>query len=248
MKRKKLILAIFVALFTTGCTVDYNLLIEDNKIKETTTFHQDSSDTDEKSYMYSQYLEEYPIYIDEEYLYYDPNKKVEGNTYYDKSITDDSNGYNATYKAELKLKEYNRSRFFNEAFANRSSGYDKNEGCYYIIADNLKIFEQENNINHINVSINIVGYKVIESNQDSVNNNIYTWSFDRSNKERSIVLRLKKDNSNVEVKPSNNDKNDTIKKESKYTMYIFYGILLLIIIIGYLIFRKMKQSNDINNI
>lgn len=248
MKKNKIILIILIVLCTTGCTVDYNLVIEDNKIKETTTFHQDSSDTDEKSYMYSQYLEEYPIYIDEEYLYYDPNKKVEGNTYYDKSITDDSNGYNATYKAEFKIKEYDRSRFFNYAFVNRSSGYDKNEGCYYIIADKLKIFEQENNINHINVSINLVGYKVIESNQDSVNNNTYTWSFDRSDKERSIVLRLKKDNSNVEVKPSNNDKNDTIKKESQYTMYIFYGILLLVIIIGYLIFRKMKQSNDINNI
>lgn len=248
MKKNKIILIILIVLCTTGCTVDYNLLIEDNKIKETTTFHQESSDTDEKSYMYSQYLEEYPIYIDEEYLYYDPNKKVEGNTYYDKSITDDSNGYNATYKAEFEIKEYDRSRFFNDAFVNRSSGYDKNERCYYIIADKLKIFEQENNINHINVSINIVGYKVIESNQDSVNNNTYTWSFDRSDKERSIILRLKKDNSNVEVKPSNNDKNDTIKKESKYTMYIFYGILLLIIIIGYLIFRKMKQSNDINNI
>ncbi len=248
MKKKKLILAMLIALCTTGCTVDYNLVIEDNNIKETTTFHQESSDTDEKSSMYSQYLEEYPIYIDEKYLYYNPNKKVEGNTYYDKSITDDSNGYNATYKAEFKIKEYDRSRFFNYAFVNRSSGYDKNEGCYYIIADKLKIFEQENNINHINVSINLVGYKVIESNQDSVNNNTYTWSFDRSDKERSIVLRLKKDNSNVEVKPSNNDKNDTIKKESQYTMYIFYGILLLVIIIGYLIFRKMKQSNDINNI
>ena len=248
MKRKKLILAIFIVLCTTGCTVDYNLLIEDNKIKETTTFHQESSDTDEKSYMYSQYLEEYPIYIDEEYLYYDPNKKVEGNTYYDKSITDDSNGYNATYKAELKLKEYNRSRFFNEAFANRSSGYDKNEGCYYIIADNLKIFEQENNINHINVSINIVGYKVIESNQDSVNNNIYTWSFDRSDKERkNITIKFKKENSNIEIDPSDN-KTEPNKVDSKYTMYIFYGILLLVIIIGYLIFRKMKQSNDINNI
>ena len=248
MKKKKLILAMLIALCTTGCTVDYNLVIEDNNIKETTTFHQKSNNTDEKSSRYSQYLEEYPIYIDEKYLYYNPNKKVEGNTYYDKSITDDSNGYNATYKAEFKIKEYDRSRFFNYAFVNRSSGYDKNEGCYYIIADKLKIFEQENNINHINVSINLVGYKVIESNQDSVNNNTYTWSFDRSDKERSIVLRLKKDNSNVEVKPSNNDKNDTIKKESQYTMYIFYGILLLVIIIGYLIFRKMKQSNDINNI
>lgn len=248
MKRKKLILAIFVALFTTGCTVDYNLLIEDNKIKETTTFHQDSSDTDEKSYMYSQYLEEYPIYIDEEYLYYDSNKKVEGNTYYDKSITDDSNGYNAIYKAELKLKEYNRSRFFNEAFANRSTGYDGKEGCYYIIADKLKIFEQENTVNSINVSINLVGYKVIESNQDSVNNNIYTWSFDRSDKERkNITIKFKKENSNIEIDPSDN-KTEPNKVDSKYTMYIFYGILLLVIIIGYLIFRKMKQSNDINNI
>ena len=248
MKKNKIILIILIVLCTTGCTVDYNLLIEDNKIKETTTFHQESSDTDEKSSMYSQYLEEYPIYIDEEYLYYDPNKKVEGNTYYDKSITDDSNGYNATYKAEFEIKEYDRSRFFNDAFVNRSSGYDKNERCYYIIADKLKIFEQENNINHINVSINIVGYKVIESNQDSVNNNIYTWSFDRSDKERkNITIKFKKENSNIEIDPSDN-KTEPNKVDSKYTMYIFYGILLLVIIIGYLIFRKMKQSNDINNI
>lgn len=248
MKKRKLILAIILTLFTTGCSINYDLTIEDGNIQETTTFIQDNNDTEDSTYIYSEYLEEYPIYIDEEFLYYDPNKKVEGNTYYDKSITENTNGYNATYKAQFKIKEYKRSRLLNTAFNNHSIGYDKNEGCYYIIADKLKIFEQENNINHINVSINLVGYKVIESNQDSVNNNTYTWSFDRSDKERSIVLRLKKDNSNVEVKPSNNDKNDTIKKESQYTMYIFYGILLLVIIIGYLIFRKMKQSNDINNI
>ena len=116
------------------------------------------------------------------------------------------------------------------------------------IADKLKIFEQENNINHINVSINIVGYKVIESNQDSVNNNIYTWSFDRSDKERkNITIKFKKENSNIEIDPSDN-KTEPNKVDSKYTMYIFYGILLLVIIIGYLIFRKMKESNDINNI
>ena len=48
MKKNKIILIILIVLCTTGCTVDYNLLIEDNKIKETTTFHQESSDTDEK--------------------------------------------------------------------------------------------------------------------------------------------------------------------------------------------------------
>lgn len=247
MKRKKLILAIFIALFTTGCTVDYNLLIEDNKIKETTKFIQDETDEDD-SYIYTQYLEEYPIYKNEEFLYNTPNEKIEGNTYYEKTIEKNNNGYNATYKAEFKIKEYDRSRFFNDAFANRSSGYDKNEGCYYIIADNLKIFEQENTVNSINISINLVGYKVIESNQDSVNNNIYTWSFNRSDKERkNITIKFKKENSNIEIDPSDN-KTEPNKVDSKYTMYIFYGILLLVIIIGYLIFRKMKQSNDINNI
>ena len=75
MKRKKLILAIFIALFTTGCTVDCNLLIEDNKIKETTKFIQDETDEDD-SYIYTQYLEEYPIYKNEEFLYNTPNEKI----------------------------------------------------------------------------------------------------------------------------------------------------------------------------
>ena len=153
MRKKKLILAMLIALCTTGCTVDYNLVIEDNKIKETTTFHQDSSDTDTKSYMYSQYLEEYPIYIDEEYLYYDPNKKLEGNTYYDKSITDDSNGYNATYKAEFKIKEYNRSRLFNDVFVNHSSGYDKKEGCYRCTHKILRIIPHQSQGDQLCVGI-----------------------------------------------------------------------------------------------
>ena len=99
---------------------------------------------------------------------------------------------------------------------------------------------------NINVSINLVGYKVIESNQDSVNNNTYTWYFDKDN-QKSIILKYKNDNGDPEINQTDN-KNVSNKKESKYTMYIFYGIIVLVILIGYLIFRKMKKSNDINNI
>lgn len=242
MKKRKLILAIILTLFTTGCSINYDLTIEDGNIQETTTFIQDNNDTEDSTYIYSKYLEEYPIYIDEEFLYYDPNKKVEGNTYYDKSITENTNGYNATYKAQFKIKEYKRSRLLNTAFNNHSIGYDKKEGCYYIIVDDIKTFEQLNTVTNINISITLNGYEVVESNQDSKNNNTYTWNFDKDD-QKSIIIKYKKETKDNIQEPEEKQNTKELK-ESKYTLYIFCGILLIIIIVGYSIFKKIKNNND----
>lgn len=242
MKKRKLILAIILTLFTTGCSINYDLTIEDGNIQETTTFIQDNNDTEDSTYIYSEYLEEYPIYIDEEFLYYDPNKKVEGNTYYDKSITENTNGYNATYKAQFKIKEYKRSRLLNTAFKNHSIGYDKKEGCYYIIVDDIKTFEQLNTVTNINISITLNGYEVIESNQDSKNNNTYTWNFDKDD-QKSIIIKYKKETKDNIQEPEEKQNTKELK-ESKYTLYIFCGILLIIIIVGYSILKKIKNNND----
>ena len=247
MKRKKLILAIFIALFTTGCTVDCNLLIEDNKIKETTKFTQDETDEDD-SYIYTQYLEEYPIYKNEEFLYNTPNEKIEGNTYYEKTIEKNNNGYNATYKAEYKLKNYNKSRMLDTAFSNYSIGWNKDKKCYYILANEIKIFNENNSINKLKISINLNDYEVVESNNDSVENGILIWNFDKTT-EKSIDLQFKekhdpKDTTKNDSNKNNNNNNDI----SKNTMLIFFAIVLLTLLMLYYICNRIKNSNKNNDI
>ena len=73
MKRKIIILVILL-LLTTGCTANYNLVIEDEKITETTIISGEENSFYTKSYMYSLYEEEYPIYYDEEFPYCSNNK------------------------------------------------------------------------------------------------------------------------------------------------------------------------------
>lgn len=245
MKRKTILL-IFILLLTTGCSVNYDLVVEDENITEITSFTQEENATYTKSYMQSLYEEEYPIFYDEEFLYYAPNKKVDGNTYYKKSIIDDGDGYTATYRAEYNINDYQRSRLLNTAYELYSVGYDNDNNNYYLIANNLKIFKNNNDISNITVSITLKDYEVIDGNYDSKSNNTYIWNFDRKStgninlKYRKKAEKLVENDNNVKKKK----KKSIINGTSSYTIYVFSFILIIIILFSYYIFNKLKEKNN----
>ena len=261
MKKRIITLLLFIFL-TTGCNANYNLVIENESIIETTTFTQEENAFYTKSYMFSQFQEEYPIYYDEEFLYYAPNEKVKGNTYYEKKIMEISNGYEAIYKANYNINNYKRSRLLNLAYENFSVGYDDVKDYYFLIANNLKIFNSNNYLDNITVTIDLKGYEVLECNYHSRNGTIYMWNFDRNNK-GNINLRYKKTiNNNVSrgtsasrsssvwtttdrvirtTSASNNQNNTSF---NNYGLYIFLVIIILVVIFGYVWFNKMKERNN----
>ena len=75
MKKRIIVSLILILFFATGCSAEYNLVIEDDVITETTHFNQESNDRYTKNYAYELYTYEYPIFYDEEFLYYNPTEK-----------------------------------------------------------------------------------------------------------------------------------------------------------------------------
>ena len=115
MKIKIVILSIML-IFLSGCTVDYNLEINDNQIKEETIMYEDSNDKMDDEAINDDFKTAYPIYIDEDYVYYDPFTEQDGYEYYDKSMDKKNNLYVANYKAEYSLSDFKRSRLINMSF------------------------------------------------------------------------------------------------------------------------------------
>ena len=178
---KKIILLILFIITTTGCTVEYDLVIDTNELSENLNLKTEEFDTKTKDELYSKYLDEYPIYIDDEFLYYSPTEKEDGVIYYEKNINETLYGYDATYKGKYNFEDFNKSRILNTAFNNQSIGYDRQNNLYYIIVQNLKIFNYNQTISSIKVNIKIDGYKIVETNAHSQNGNYLTWTFYKSN-------------------------------------------------------------------
>ena len=250
MKRKLLIL-VFLIFTTCGCTTSYNLKIDDNNnYFESVTLTSEGNEKYANSELYSMYLEEYPIYNSEEFLYYNPTEKLSGNTYYEKSIMPNNNGYIATYKANFNNDSYKDSRMLNNAFKIIDIGYNLNGDYYYLELNNLKIFNSENYITKIQININVSDkYVVIKNNADNISDNTYSWNFNK--KESKLILRyqdrkiydeiIKKKNEKIEEKKTTEVKevnNDTTNNIILGIIIVLVYIVLIIIILK---IRKIKK-------
>ena len=243
--KRKIILLLLIIISLSGCSINYDLNIEDDKIVELTTMTQQEDNNFSSNYIMSSYNSEYPIFIDEEFLYYAPTEKIDGNTYYEKSINENNGLYTARYKANYDFNNYSKSRFLDTAYKHYAIGYDNNEKTYYIMANDLKIFSYNKNIDNITVSINLNNYEVIESNHQRKNNNKYIWSFDKNNPGTINIKFRKISSSNQATNPNSQPQpiNDNTNKHD-YTMYILSGILLIIFLIGYSIYKKITGKDD----
>ena len=92
--------------------------------------------------------------------------------------------------------------------------------------------------------------KVTSNNADIVSGNTYTWTITKENYDnKSISLAMQSINEYEQEKEEEEQKQEEIKgavdkKNSSYTMYIFCGVLLVLILIGYAIFNKIKNKNN----
>jgi len=254
MKKIILFLLMFILM---GCSTKYELVIDNETITETLEIISEESDITKKEENYYTYLEEYPIFIDEEFLYDTPNEKLENVDYYQKSIIETQFGYEATYKSKFEYNDLERSRILNTAFSTSNIGYDRKENFYYINLQNLKIFKYNKDISKIEVNIKLKDYSVIESNATYINDDYLTWVFinDENYKDNKIILNFKKKeliNNGNNNTTNNNEKNDNntiidnnIEKKVTLTRDVLIaiagvGVFLVIITI---IFKSKKIIN-----
>ena len=240
---KKIVLLLFIIFLTTGCSVNYTVIINNNDFTEDVKIYAYEDENYKLEDLYYSYLEEYPIYIDEEFMYYDPYNKIEGNTYYTKTYKELQMGYLFNYKSNINYENINRARTLKTFFKNGKIGHISEEDYYYISLNNTNLFTN-NNIEKLTVNLVFEGYEVISHNAKSINNNTYTWEF-INNEEAKIDIKYRKKKESIEIDENDiiDNKNDKNVNNNSFLDYILLGAILLLFMIGIIGLIKYKSIN-----
>lgn len=236
MKKKFLIL--FTALFLTGCSVDYNLVITDKRIvKENFEVTVNNSKMTEN---YSS-VDEYLDYFSNMYKEMPGNEKYTIKTKKGTSFSSFivSNQY-------ANLNDYVESRSFNSMFDDAAI---TDVGSYVTFKTTKNVYLEMLNADYIidenyyydEFKINIKFYNnVVDHNADSVDasNNVYTWVVTSSNPKDYVYFKI-----------DGKKRYDIIIKDIIQTHFIEFlvvGGVVVVAIIGGLYFTiKIKRSNKI---
>lgn len=251
MQKLKLLFLIFLmTTLCTGCTIEYNIDITKNEIKEEISVIDNISSTRNKEDILNHYNMWYPTFVNyikdgESIEIEDFNEKVDGIEYHNKEIKETTSGYNYTYKYTYDIDEYYDSYVLANTFL-ETTIYNGNNTlvlrtskenllCQYDYFDSLKV----------NITIDPEVYVLNYTNTSNINNNTYTWTLNKNNcKDSQIILTLnEKDLINLS-KPSSNENDSKIKQENNYELYILLGIIIVVIVIIYIWFMKFKEKNN----
>lgn len=240
--KKKLLILVYL-LFLTGCTVNYNIDVSDNKIEESSNFYYEnkeyypSDDNDVFLNDFGDYDNFSDIYFNHDYLAFSGNIE---DKYYKKEKISDSNGDGINLKYTYNFDNYGDSFLFNifddsnyvndddEIIINvRGINFDDLYDYYTMLYDDVS-----------SLAVNIkTDLKVLKSNADSRKGNIYTWNINSEDdndkdkeKNKDIYIRMRK------------------KVVNKNYIYIIIVILIFIILIVFSIFYIIKKKNDSNEI
>ena len=176
MKIKIIILLLGIFLLT-GCNATYNLEITEDTFAESLVINAnlDNIYTSKES-LYNAYLEEYPVYIDQEFMYYDPYTRNENYSYYDKSYQETTNGYLFNYRYNYDYDDITRARSIQTSYEDVGIGYLEDEDYYYISLKSPMIFKNNNNLTSLTINLSFDNDAIIlNNNADIVNGKTYTW-------------------------------------------------------------------------
>lgn len=253
MKKIKLLCLITVILLMcTGCSVEYNINITKDNIEEIINVTDNITENRTLSDIKNHYNMWYPTFVNfvtegESIEIEDFSEKYNSIEYHTKSITEIPDGYKYQYKYNYKIDEYYDSYAVASAFVEYTIHNGSNSLVLKTKGENILCQYNYFDSLTVNIKVDSSAYKLNTTNATNKQNNTYTWYFDRNDCNNSdIVLTLDKITKNEEnipptTKPQDNDNQS---KKNNYTMYIFYGILLFLVLIGYFIFRKIKLKNE----
>lgn len=217
---KKKIIMLLSILLLTGCTVNYNLEIDDNILKEkiTGTVTKEESKQNSKatdiSTIYSIINEEQkPIYNKEEI--------------YQKSLKDNGNNIDYTFSYNYTMEDFINSTIINTCFENHEIEQLDN---YYSIRLSGNFYCLYSKKINIAVTSNL---KVASNNTDKIKDNTYIWTIDKNTTDIELVV----DKDTPYTKP--------IKRGISSTFRIVCFIVLVVLSsLAYILYKK-KNSSEI---
>ena len=187
MKIKSLIL-ILITFLMCGCTAEVNLEITDSEIREGVDiiFYQNAIYP--KDIIRTSFRNYIPIYASDEIVDTDLDVPAPDVTYYQKEETDLGNGYKFNYKYNFDILDYNNARTIRGAFRSYNVSLDGDIISLSTDDDGIIYFNDYPLLEEVKINIK-TDYYVEENNADSVNNNTYTWIFNKdSNKSINMLI------------------------------------------------------------
>lgn len=220
MKRKIIILATTLILLT-GCSATYDLYLDKNNITERTYIYDSTKKLEGLEYYDMDKGNE--ISID---LYANEVAAFENNFKYEKEEIKTNNGNNFGYRYNTSYK-YNE---FNKLSA-VAACYDKieikNDGNISVKTSNeFKCFDKYSLLEDVTIRIHYTG-KVLNTNADKVENDIYIWKITKDNyKNSGIIFTAEK------------------VKTKIFSTFQIVGLIILtiLIVITYLLYKRKNSS------
>jgi hypothetical protein len=221
---KRIVLIFPLLMLLSGCTVEYNLEINDQLINENIAISNSVTNVDEN--YYDNHIHDI----------YSENSRRKVAKYTGTKIK--NNGI-VTYSLNQKynLLDNNYIRAFDECFDAYNILYT-NESKEEFILQTSKGFNcmsyeyQKVDSYKINITTN---HEVVNHNADSANDNTYTWNIDDSNYQDKFISIQFKSNNNRD-KDKKQDKQENIDKKSKNKNNNYIALIILgIILIGFVI-------------
>ncbi len=190
----KLFLIIILTLFISGCTVKYDLTIDNNGMYENIRLYFVNNAENNKLVD--------SLYSQNRSAYYDFDTNMTNYYKTTKGIDKDHDLLYLNYYYEYNENKLQNSNAINECFYNKSVTKDEkyitlntSKGLDCIYRDTVKQIDK--------LEINIkTKYLVVESNADSVSKNTYTWKItDKNYNEKSIYMKIDYKNNYKEETP-----------------------------------------------
>lgn len=227
---KKLMCALLLVLFVTGCDYKYSVVI--NKKKNIV----EKLELSENNSTFSLNGSNVSVYINSVYDIYSNNSQY-SNYDIEKNFGEDVSGVIATANYE-DFRDYKKNNKVKKTLFGKIDLYEENSVGYFIADDYRgEAFFADTNNEYQNESVEfnlILPYEVKSNNADKVDakNGVYTWYFDDSVKDKNVNIEfnLKK----------------IVIKENIFVKY-WYFMIIPIVIFGliFCIFIKNKRVNKI---
>lgn len=214
---KKIIFLLLICLLLTGCTVNYNLDINDNNFKETLTgnvLNTELNNNDNTDINMFSYL----ITGDQPAFYKNDN------IFFNKATNNTTNGIDFDYNYTFNEYNFNNSRIINECFDNHI--YEYKDNTYYLVVSgkfNCNYSEKTN----INITTD---YNVTANNAQTIKNNTYTWTIDENNKDNIYFF--------ITI-----DKTNKSNFDFQWSTFKTIGLIIIILLSSICIYFLKKDKN-----
>lgn len=225
-KIKKILLIVIASFILSGCSVTYNLTIDENAIKEETLIHQDNSNLEELNNLYLDKPVNYKVFVEDDDI---ESIGKENDIYVRKFVARDG-GIDVRYFYDKFNKNTIASSFAaRKAFENIGYYYDKSSNTIQLSTNNgSKAFFEYPELDNLTINIT-TSYNVRSHNATSVKDNTYTWVFKRDDNSKNIVLVMEIEKKEEENKPNKDQDKEPKEKEDKESKTSPWQLILIFI-------------------